>query len=179
MFMKNSKKATVFLPFYVYDLLIIVCSHAVKNIKRKLRTLFEVMGLGQCSYFLGIRLQHTKTGIFLSQSAYAERVIETASISTSRPTSTPLPLSHSLYDEEMPPSPIERFEMQKVPYREVLGCLLYLVTRTRPDIATAVYLLAKYQSDPSPQHFKMRKYVLQYLTKTVQYGLCLPSFQSG
>ena len=40
--------------------------------------------------------------------------------------------------------------MFNCPFRSVLGGLLYLSTRTRPDIATAVSMMAKFQAAPRP-----------------------------
>lgn len=61
--------------------------------------------------------------------------------------------------------------MQTVPYSSVLGSLLHLNTRTRPDLATAISMLGKFQSDPAPRHWKALKDVLRYLKDTLDFGL--------
>lgn len=50
-----------------------------------------------------------------------------------------------------------------------------MATRTRPDISTAVSMLGKFQSDPSPAHWKALKYLLRYVAGTTDFGLFLPS----
>jgi hypothetical protein len=40
----------------------------------------------------------------------------------------------------------------EVPYLSAIGALMYLVNCTRPDIAFAVNLLARYNADPTKRH---------------------------
>jgi hypothetical protein len=49
------------------------------------------------------------------------------------------------------------------PYLSVIGALLYLANNTRPDIAFAVNLLARYSAAPTIHHWNGVKYVLRYL----------------
>lgn len=112
---------------------------------------------------------------YLSQSAYIDRVVQMANLVDSKPTKYPLPMSHPLYDDVIDPTPQENQQMKDVPFRRVLGGLLYLSTRTRPDIATAVSMIAKYQSKPRPTHWKMVKNVVRYLMGTSNYGILLPN----
>jgi hypothetical protein len=65
--------------------------------------------------------------------------------------------------------------MVGVPSREVIGSLLYLAVRTRPDIAVAVNVLAKHIQDPKPCHWEGFKRVLRYLRGTAKHGLCYAS----
>ncbi|CAI7868464.1 unnamed protein product [Closterium sp. NIES-54] len=57
----------------------------------------------------------------------------------SSPQSTPLPTGHSLSappsDESVEPSG---------PYPELVGCLMYLMTCTRPDLAYPLSIMARY-----------------------------------
>lgn len=64
--------------------------------------------------------------------------------------------------------------IKSVPYRKVLGSLVYLSTRTRPDIATATSMLGKFQESPSRVHRKILKQVVRYLSGTISFGLFLP-----
>lgn len=47
-------------------------------------------------------------------------------------------------------------------YRSIVGSLLYLATRTRPDVAVATSILASHMHAPEEVHMKMAKRVLQY-----------------
>ena len=58
---------------------------------------------------------------------------------------SPLPLSHPLYNEKTTKADTDLTAMRDIPFREVLGSLLFLATSTRPDLATAVSMLGKFQ----------------------------------
>ncbi len=61
--------------------------------------------------------------------------------------------------------------MCDVPYREAVGCLLWLATNTRPDIAFAVHQVARCVSDPRPCHWTAVKRIYRYLPGTTRLGL--------
>ena len=61
--------------------------------------------------------------------------------------------------------------MKQVPYRALVGSLLYCAVATRPDIALAVSKISHVMSNPGPTHFKRALYILRYLKKTVDMGV--------
>ncbi|CAI7913643.1 unnamed protein product [Closterium sp. NIES-54] len=88
----------------------------------------------------------------------------------SSPQLTPLSTSHSLSappsDESVEPSG---------PYPELVGCLMYLLTCTRPDLAYPLSLLARYVAPGRHRkvHSDAAKRVLHYLCITSGMGLVL------
>lgn len=64
-------------------------------------------------------------------------------------------------------------EMDSKPYRELLGSLLYLARRTRPDISHAVCLLCRATQNPSVQHWNAAKRILRYLEDTKDFGIVI------
>ncbi|CAI7872339.1 unnamed protein product [Closterium sp. NIES-54] len=88
----------------------------------------------------------------------------------SSPQSTPLPTGHSLSsppsDESVEPSG---------PYPELVGCLMYLMTCTRPGLAYPLSILARYVAPGRhrPEHWEAAKRVLRYLCSTSGMGLVL------
>ncbi|CAI7890358.1 unnamed protein product [Closterium sp. NIES-54] len=84
--------------------------------------------------------------------------------------STPLPTGPSLSappsDESVEPSG---------PYPESVGCLMYLMTCTRPDLAYPLSILARYVAPERyrPEHWEAAKRVLRYLWSTSGMGLLL------
>ncbi|CAI7856162.1 unnamed protein product [Closterium sp. NIES-53] len=83
---------------------------------------------------------------------------------------TPLSTSHLLsappLDESVEPSG---------PYPELMGCLMYLMTCTRPDLAYPLSLLARYVAPGKHRkvHWDAAKRVLRYLCSTSGMGLVL------
>ncbi|CAI7844783.1 unnamed protein product, partial [Closterium sp. NIES-53] len=86
-------------------------------------------------------LAHVKAQrtITLTQSHLVQQVLQRFGFTYSSPQSTPLPTGHSL---SAPPSD-ESVELSG-PYPELMGCLMYLMTCTRPDLAYPLSLLARY-----------------------------------
>ncbi|CAI7803672.1 unnamed protein product, partial [Closterium sp. NIES-54] len=88
----------------------------------------------------------------------------------SSPQATPLSTRHSLSalpsDESLEPSG---------PYPELVGCLMYLMTCTRPDLAYPLSILARYVAPGRyrPEHMAAAKRVLRYLCSTSGLGLVL------
>ncbi|CAI7790129.1 unnamed protein product [Closterium sp. NIES-53] len=95
-------------------------------------------------------------------------VLQRFGFTYSSPQSTPLPIGHSLSappsDESVEPSG---------PYPELVGCLMYLMTCTRPDLAYPLGHLARYVAPGRHQHPPAAKRVLRYLCSTSGMGLVL------
>uniref|UniRef100_A0A2N9IKJ5 Integrase catalytic domain-containing protein n=1 Tax=Fagus sylvatica TaxID=28930 RepID=A0A2N9IKJ5_FAGSY len=68
----------------------------------------------------------------------------------------------------------DRFQgnrMKNIPYASAVGSLMYAQVCTRPDIAFAVGMLGRYQSDPGLDHWRAAKKVMRYLQGTKDYML--------
>ncbi|CAI7879234.1 unnamed protein product [Closterium sp. NIES-54] len=99
-----------------------------------------------------------------------QQVLQRFGFTYSSPLSTPLPTGHSLSappsDESVEPSG---------PYPELVGCLMYLMTCTRPDLAYPLSLLARCVAPGRHRkvHWDAAKSVLRYLCSTSGVGLVL------
>src|SRR3954469_3001984 len=83
-------------------------------------------------------------------------------------------VGRSLQQDKDPSRPKEEDEEilgPEFPYLSAVGALMYLANCTRPDIAFAVNLLARYSSDPTNRHWKGIKDVFRYLQGTKDLGL--------
>ena len=68
---------------------------------------------------------------------------------------------------------------QRQVYQSIVGCINWLVTCTRPDIAPILTFLASYRNSPYPQHYKAAVHALKYLTSTNEYGISFNSESSA
>ncbi|GKF48533.1 hypothetical protein Tco_0141784, partial [Tanacetum coccineum] len=59
--------------------------------------------------------------------------------------------------------------VSQLKYSRVTGCLMYVMTCTRPDIAFAVGKLSMYISNHGTQHWQAIQQILKYLKKTMDY----------
>ena len=123
--------------------------------------------LGQLHHFLGVKIvQDWFTGvIWIGQPSYTEKVLHQFGMNECKPVSTTTnsdikPASASLEDV-----------CNQKEYQAVVGSLLYLSTRTRPDIAFAVGSAACFCANPSQEHWTVVKRILRYLKGTVSLGL--------
>ena len=80
-----------------------------------------------------------------------------------KPRKTPLDPSHKLSKGDE-----NSIYIDQELYQSAVGQLLYLSTRTRPDIAFAVSTAAKFTSKPTEEHWKAVKH-----TVTIRCKVCL------
>ncbi|VVC46262.1 Hypothetical protein CINCED_3A000461 [Cinara cedri] len=57
------------------------------------------------------------------------------------------------------------------PYHELVGCLMYVMIQTRPDLNTAINYFSRHQSKVTEDHFNHLKRVLRYLKGTIYFGI--------
>lgn len=169
----RSGKNQAYVVAYAYYLLVDGTESIVEKMKRMLSKGFVTYDLGACVHYLGIKIDRSNENVFLSQSTYASQIMEIAGITSAKAVKSPLPISHALYEAKREFSDQEREEMKNVPYRTILGSLLYLATRTRPNLCTAVLILAKYQEDPGTSNWCVMKHFERYVKGTLNYGIKL------
>ncbi|CAI7796979.1 unnamed protein product [Closterium sp. NIES-54] len=139
-------------PFYVLvyvdDLVFATAdTEALAHVKSKLQKRHTCTDLGELTSYLGLRITRDR----------AQRTITlTHGHSLSAPPS----------DESVEPSG---------PYPELVGCLMYLMTCTRRDLAYPLSLLARYVAPGRHRkvHWDAAKRVLRYLCSTSGMGLVL------
>ncbi|CAI7778659.1 unnamed protein product [Closterium sp. NIES-53] len=164
-------------PFYVIvyvDGLVFATSdtEALTLVKSELQKRNTCTDLGELRSYLGLQITRDRAWrtITLTQSHMVHQVLQRFSFQFSSPQPTPLSTSHSLSappsDESVEPSG---------PYPELVGCLMYLMTCTRPDLAYPLSLLARYVAPGRHQkvHWDAAKRVLRYLCSTSGKGLVL------
>ncbi|CAI7776099.1 unnamed protein product [Closterium sp. NIES-53] len=125
--------------------------------------------MGELRRYLGLRItrDRARRTITLTES---HMVHQRFGFRYSSPLSFPLPTGHSL---SAPPS--DKFVEPSGSYPELVGCLMYLMTCTRPDLAYPLSILAHYVAPGRhrPEHWKAAKRVLRYLCSTSGMGLVL------
>ncbi|CAI7859256.1 unnamed protein product [Closterium sp. NIES-53] len=118
----------------------------------------------------GLAYVKARRTITLTQSHMVQQVLQRFDFTYSSPQATRLPTRHSLSalpsDQSVEPSG---------PYPELVGCLMYLMTCTRPDLAYPLSILARYVAHERhrPEHMAAAKRVLRYLCSTSGMGLVL------
>jgi len=104
--------------------------------------------LGKTNFFLGLQIEHLRSGILVHQSAYVQKVLEKFNMDKSYPAKSPM-VVRSLDLEKDPFRPREEGEEvlgSEYPYLSLIGAPMYLANSTSPDIAFAVNLLARHSA---------------------------------
>ncbi|KAL0270634.1 UNVERIFIED_CONTAM: hypothetical protein PYX00_007980 [Menopon gallinae] len=145
----------------------------MNEIKELLKREFEITDLGPINTILGINIKRdSDTGnMTLTQRNYIEELIKKFGMENAKEIGTPMELNVKVSKEMSPKDENEREEMKHKPYRELIGCLVYLSKATRPDIAFAAMTLGRYCNDPGKEHWTLAKRVLRYLKATPELGI--------
>ena len=79
-----------------------------------------------------------------------------------------VPFRHGIHlSKKMCPSTPKKIErMSKIPYAFAIGSLTYAMLCTRPNIAHAVSVTSRYQSNLGEEHWTSMKCILKYLRGT-------------
>ncbi|CAI7852431.1 unnamed protein product, partial [Closterium sp. NIES-53] len=164
-------------PFYILvyvdDLVFATADTArLAHVKSKLQKRHMCTDLGELRSYLGLQItrDRARRTITLTQSHMVQQVLQRFDFTYSSPQATPLSTRHSLSA-----LPLDEFVELSAPYHELVGCLMYLMTCTRPDLAYPLSILARYVAPGRhrPEHMAASKRVLRYLCNTSGIGLVL------
>ncbi|CAI7930797.1 unnamed protein product [Closterium sp. NIES-54] len=168
---------TSLLPFYILvyvdDLVFATADTAgLAHVKSELQKRHTCTDLGELRSYLGLQItrDRARRTITLTQSHMVQQVLQRFGFTYSSPQATPLPTRHSLSA-----LPSDESVESGGPYPELVGCLMYLMTCTRPDLAYPLSILARYVAPGRhrQEHMAAAKRVLRYLCSTSGMGLVL------
>ncbi|KAA3465088.1 Retrovirus-related Pol polyprotein from transposon TNT 1-94 [Gossypium australe] len=165
LFIKQNGDILLYVLVYVDDI-IITGNHqsTIDAFVESLESRFSLKDLGKLSYFLGIEVTHTASGLFLNQQKYIRDLLQHSRMEQSKGTPTPMVSSCLLFAHTGSPIANES------EYRSIVGALQYIVI-TRPDIAFAVNKVCQFMHTPLDSHFKAIKRILRYLQATIDHGV--------
>lgn len=130
----------------------------VKNLIKE----FKAKDLGEIKQFLGMSINRTEKEIKITQTEMIENLLEKFGLKDCKGKSTPMEINFQVDINE---------ETIIVPYRELIGSLLYISMISRPDILFATSFLSKFLDKPTNTLWKAGKRVLRYLKETKYLGL--------
>ena len=125
-------------------------SERIEQVKVALAQKFDMKELGKLHYFLGVQViqDHEKGTVWIGQPTFTESVLQKYGMNVAKPIKTPVNVNSKLLNAS------EESELvDQSLYQSAAGSLLYLATRTCPDIAFAVNIVARCCSKPTKQHW--------------------------
>jgi hypothetical protein len=154
---------------YVDDILAGGLPRVVTDISNALTSTYK-MTKSPVEHFLGMRVSRNREGtITLTQDAYARRLAERFGLKDAKERNTPG--TDRLLKSDCPDNFEERQKMEKVPYREAVGGLMYLAVVSRPDIQYAVNQASRFLENPGQAHWAAVKTIIRYVNSTANEGL--------
>ncbi|GJS75068.1 retrovirus-related pol polyprotein from transposon TNT 1-94 [Tanacetum coccineum] len=137
-----------------------------KRFANLMKNNFEMSMMGELKFFLGLQVHQSPRGIFISQSQYAIELLKKHGLDECVSMSTPMATER--LDADLQGTPTDQTN-----YHRMIGGLMYL-TASRPDIAFATFVCARYQARPTVKHLKEVKRIFWYLRQSYNMGLWYP-----
>lgn len=150
---------------HVDDLMIAAVPGVCDVVFSAMEKVLPIKNLEELSVYNGVQVTRDRTnGILeMSQSKFIRSILQRFDISRS---------------SAIPASPFvdlrgvnEERSVKELPFREVVGCLMWVANQTRPDIANAVRAVARFSHEPKRTHWRAALKVLEYLNETQELGL--------
>ncbi|GKA78448.1 uncharacterized mitochondrial protein-like protein [Tanacetum coccineum] len=136
----------------------------INEFKRRMASQFEMLDLGELTYYLGIEVSQGKDCVEIKQERYARKILKEAGMEDCNATSYPMEKDFKLSKAE------DETEVEATQYRKVVGCLRYLL-HTRPDLTYSVGVVSRYMQSPRESHARAIKQILRYLKGTTSFGI--------
>ena len=155
----------IYIILYVDDLIIITKSiDEMNGFKNYLMERFLMTDLKEINIFLGIRVVRKSDRIILDQSPYIQTILNKYNMKDCKVVSTPLETKLNYIG-------LNSEEKYDAPCRNLIGCLMYVMVCTRPDLSAAISILSRYTNKNNIELWKCLKRVLRYLKGSINIKL--------
>jgi KUP system potassium uptake protein len=168
LFVKVTGKSRTYVFTHVDDTF--VCSTDPAELvlfQKVLKKKYEITVCNDVSEYLGIRItKHANGDVLLTQPKLLNNLFQEYAhdLESMRHVSAPQRLIHMQTDDTTP--------MEQTKYLHLLGALIY-ITKSRPDIATAISFAAVFAAKPTLGAYRELIHCLKYLEDTKHLGLIL------
>eukprot|EP00954_Amorphochlora_amoebiformis_P012455 973091-Amorphochlora_amoeboformis.AAC.1 len=132
---------------YVDD--IVVVSDKTSTILDVMHQRFGIKNRGFPEQFLGVNIDRINKDIVMCQRIYIQTLINRYGLTKVKGLKQPIPASFHAKNFKG-----DSTACNGTDYRELVGCLNFISTRTRPDIKQAVSRLSRYSNKPTIFHYE-------------------------
>jgi hypothetical protein len=163
-FKRNPDGNIMIICLYVDDMLICAKNDKyLKRLKENLNKKYEMNDLGRVTKFLGLRFKQYNNRIEIDLEQYIDKMLKRFNMEDCNASDVPALADISLSKQHGPSSEGERIQMTKVPYRELVGSLIFASISIIPQISADVSKLSEFMNNPGLVHWREAKRVLSYL----------------
>eukprot|EP00253_Pinus_taeda_P017690 PITA_17690 len=142
---ENDGKILIFVLYVDYLIFTSNDASLIADFKAVMKSEFEMTDLHFLRYFLGIEVDQSENGVFISQVKYVEVVLKRFNMQNNKAAVTPTVMGLKLTKED------NSQDFDPKLYKSIAGSLMYL-TATRPDIMHAVSLISRFMERPKETH---------------------------
>ena len=165
LFIRNYKNYFVVTQIYVDDIIFGATNDSLtQSFADEMKIMFEMSMVGELTYFLGLQVKQTDSGIYINQAKYARNLVKRFRLDKAAHARTLMAANAKLTNDPSGES------VDVTLYRSIIGCLLYLTT-SRPNIAFSVGVYSRFQSNPKVSHLNVVKRIIKYVGGTCDYEL--------
>lgn len=155
----------IYVVLYVDDLVISTADiNTMNSFKGYLMNVFKMVDLKEIKCFLGINVERCNNKVTLDQRSYIQTVLEKFNMSDCKTINTPLECKVD-YDA------LNSGEITKAPCKNLIGCLMYIMACTRPDLSFTVNFLSRFGNKNNQSLWTHLKRVLRYLKGSMDLKL--------
>jgi hypothetical protein len=159
----------IIIGLYVDDLLLASPSiESIAWVKRELGSRHRVKDLGEAETCVGIHIHRDRVNrrLAIDQEAFLTKVLKDFDLLEARGAKNPaescLLLAKGAEDEEL-------FDVST--YQKAVGCLMWAMVGTRPDISFAIGKLSQHNHQPVLRHWRGVQRIFRYLQTTQSYSI--------
>jgi hypothetical protein len=173
LYVSSTKAGNYFVALvYVDDVIVAYQNeHDYTKFAKALNKSVEVGTEEELSWYIGIKIENLPHCIRISQEKHIKDALKQFNMEDCKPAKTPALIERLTLDDCPVMESPEQAAMKRVPYRQLVGKLVYIATCSRPDIAYAVSELGRFLENPGQKHWKAAKHVVRYLKGTMNAGI--------
>ncbi|SJL02247.1 uncharacterized protein ARMOST_05573 [Armillaria ostoyae] len=127
----------------------------IDEIQEEIAQIFKITMLGPLNWLLGMEVKRDRKNhtLSISQTTYIDSLLRKFGMTDCKSVSVPLDPMTQISREQCPNTPSDVADMRDIPYRELIGGLIWLSTATRPDLAFTVCVLSRFLDNPGRPHW--------------------------
>ena len=132
--------------------------------KIQLERKYKMKDLGEANWILGMRITRDRKlkSLRIDHSVYIKKVLDVYNMTNCNKSDTP-ESSIKLLARDCPTTAKEKQDMKQIPYRGIVGAVIYTAASVRPDISHAANMVSRFQENPGKIHWQAAKRILRYL----------------
>ena len=134
---------------------------------------FKMKDLGSAKKILGMEITRDRSfrKLSLRQRDYLEKMLLKFGLNDLKPVATTLTSQFKLRSCTGKKADEEKVFMEKIPYANIVGFVMYAMICTHPDLSHGISVLSRFMADPDREHWYALKWLLRYIKGTLSKGL--------